>query len=50
MRIADCLWQDMAIASIWLVTVTAWQSRGYIRVSVLVGGVKIAAWARLHGT
>ena len=32
-RIADCLWQDMAIASICHVMVTVCQSEGYIRVS-----------------
>ena len=42
-RIADCFWQDMAIASICHVTVTVCQSGGYIIVSVLVGGVRIAA-------
>ena len=34
-RIADCLWQDMAIASICHVMVTVCQSEGYVRVSVL---------------
>ena len=42
-RIADCFRQYMAIASICHVTVTVCQSGGYIRVSVLVGGVQIAA-------
>ena len=37
MRIADCLWQDMAIAYICHVTVTVCQSEGCIRISVLVG-------------
>ena len=36
---ADCLWQDMAIAYICHVTVTVCQSEGCIRVCVLVGGV-----------
>ena len=39
MRIADCLWQDMAIASICHVTVTVCQCEGCIRLFVLVGGV-----------
>ena len=39
MRIADCLWQDTAIASICHVTVTDCQSEGCIIVSVLVAGV-----------
>ena len=38
-RIVDCLWQDMAIASISHVMVIVCQSEGYIRVSVLVGCV-----------
>ena len=37
MRIADCLWQDMTIASICHVTVTFCQFEGCIRVSGVVG-------------
>ena len=37
MRIADCLTQDMAIASICHVTATVCQSVGWMIVSVFVG-------------
>ena len=34
---ADCLWQDMAIASVCHVTVPVYQSEMYISVPVLIG-------------